>query len=114
MTKFWKKYFGGDITLKLKIGRMSMLIGAIGLLLYALVSRFVMNQKPRAFLASIIGAFVLLTVFYLTLKVKNVKNIPFCLFMFLDLLLIVVTRHSNPRAFPKFTRSPSFKPVASR
>lgn len=88
MTKFWKKYFGGDITLKLKIGRMSMLIGAMGLLLYALVSRFVMNQKPKAFLASIIGAFVLLIVFYLTLKVKNVKNIPFCLFMFLDLLLI--------------------------
>lgn len=88
MTKFWKKYFSGDISLKLKIGRMSMLIGAIGLLLYALVSRFVMNQKPSVFFAAIIGTFVLLLVFYLTLKVKNVKSIPFYLFLFLDLMLI--------------------------
>lgn len=88
MTKFWKKYFSGDISLKLKIGRMSMLISSIGLLLYALVSRFVMNQKPSVFFAAIIGAFVLLLVFYLTLKVKNVKSIPFYLFLFLDLVLI--------------------------
>lgn len=88
LKKIMKKYFGNDITLKLRIGRMSMLIGALGLLIYSFVSGVIMNQEPVHHIAALFGSAVLLFVFYLTLKVKNVKNIPFCLFLFLDVLLI--------------------------
>lgn len=90
-TSFREKYFGENVHLRLKLCRIALLLGAVGLFLNALSSIIIMKQGFMVYILPFTGSIAFLVTFGLSYKFRFGKNILFLSLLMMNLVLMPIS-----------------------
>lgn len=90
-TSFREKYFGENVHLRLKLCRIALLLGAVGLFLNALSSIIIMKQGFMVYILPFTGSIAFLVTFGLSYKFRFGKNILFLSLLVMNLVLMPIS-----------------------
>lgn len=90
-TSFREKYFGENVHLRLKLCRIALLLGAVGLFLNALLSIIIMKQGFMVYILPFTGSIAFLVTFGLSYKFRFGKNILFLSLLVMNLVLMPIS-----------------------